>query len=266
MKVQNMKEKNACLNNLIPELDSDIIALSDANSIYPPDAIKKSVRNFYDKEVGCVCGKHCLYNPDDNIAGNGEGIYQNYETKIKKLESSFGTLISGNGSIFAFRRELHEPIPLNMPNDFFTPANIAINGKYVLFEEEYYCHKKASKKINDEYERHSRIASRGITAVLFLIGKALKERKFFIAFLLVSHRLLRWLSSIFLLVLLFSNILCQKGVFGFLLAIQACFYISALIAYVVSFFDDNSKLFYKPYYFLMMNKAGFKGPLYGHHR
>ena len=41
----------------IPLCKGEIIIFSDANAFYNVDAIKKIVRNFADKRVGCVSGR-----------------------------------------------------------------------------------------------------------------------------------------------------------------------------------------------------------------
>src|SRR5207249_6023044 len=110
--------KVACLNQVIPTLDSDLVVMSDANSMYDADSIRKLVRHFADDRVGCVCGRLAYLNPRRLAAGEGERLYWGYEGAIKLLESSLGSLLGANGAIYAYRRDLFRPVdPLMFCDD-----------------------------------------------------------------------------------------------------------------------------------------------------
>jgi cellulose synthase/poly-beta-1,6-N-acetylglucosamine synthase-like glycosyltransferase len=48
--------KTRALNRVIPRTHGDILVLSDANTMYWPDAIQKLIRHFADPSVGAVSG------------------------------------------------------------------------------------------------------------------------------------------------------------------------------------------------------------------
>ena len=62
----------------------DIVAFSDANALWPPDALAQLVSVFADPSVGYACGQVRLLQPDGT---NQEGLYWRYELIVRSLES-----------------------------------------------------------------------------------------------------------------------------------------------------------------------------------
>ncbi|HKQ97201.1 MAG TPA: glycosyltransferase, partial [Candidatus Polarisedimenticolia bacterium] len=71
--------KVACLNEVIPTLTSELVVMSDANSMYEPDALRRLVRHFAERRIGCVCGRLAYANPGRQAAGESERVYWGYE-------------------------------------------------------------------------------------------------------------------------------------------------------------------------------------------
>src|SRR5207248_2669140 len=93
--------KVAAQDRAVRETESEIVAFSDANATWAPDALRNLVRNFADPEVAYVCGRLELQSADgDNL----EGVYWRYELLTRDAESRLGSVTGGNGSIYALRR------------------------------------------------------------------------------------------------------------------------------------------------------------------
>ena len=76
----------------------EVVAFSDGNSTWAPDALRQLVANLADPEVAYVCGQLRL----QAAAGtNREGTYWRYEMKLREAESRLGSITGGNGSIYA---------------------------------------------------------------------------------------------------------------------------------------------------------------------
>ena len=71
-------------NVTVRGLDSDILAFSDANCAWEPDALTRLVRVFGDPEVAYVCGRLRLRSPEGT---NQEGLYWRYELWLRARES-----------------------------------------------------------------------------------------------------------------------------------------------------------------------------------
>ena len=65
----------------MPELTSEVVAFSDANATWAPDALRKLVRSFADPDVGYVCGRLELGQPDGT---SREPLYWRYELWVRE--------------------------------------------------------------------------------------------------------------------------------------------------------------------------------------
>src|SRR4051812_10725946 len=89
--------KLAALNRAVSESTRDVVAFSDANSKWEPDALRKLVRNLGDETVSYVCGKLRLERPDGT---NREGVYWRYELWLRESEARLGSITGGEGGGF----------------------------------------------------------------------------------------------------------------------------------------------------------------------
>ena len=80
------------------QASSDVVAFSDGNSTWSPDALRHLVANLADPDVAYVCGQLRL---QDAAGTNREGTYWRYEMKLREAESRLGSITGGNGSIYA---------------------------------------------------------------------------------------------------------------------------------------------------------------------
>jgi len=92
--------KVAAQDAAVATVDAEVVAFSDANSLWAPDALRVLVRNFADPDVGYVCGRVGLEESDGT---NREGLYWRYELWLRERESLLGSVTAGNGAIYAVR-------------------------------------------------------------------------------------------------------------------------------------------------------------------
>ena len=191
--------KTAGLNKTVPTLTGDIVVFSDANAMYEPDAWKKLVRNFADSEVGYVTGEARYLKNGQAPADVGERAYWGYEMQMKRLETQLGSMVGGDGAIYAIRRSLWQTLPEDAINDFLNPLQIVVAGWRGVYEPEAVCWEETGGGIKSEYKRRVRIVSRSWRAV-FQARHALNPFKVgLFAWSLWSHKVLRWMSGIFVL-------------------------------------------------------------------
>src|SRR5205807_2067744 len=79
-------------NRAVRETGGEILAFSDANAQWKPDALRKLVRNFADPDVAYVCGGH-FYEAADGT--NREGTYWRFEAWLRRNESALGSVTGG---------------------------------------------------------------------------------------------------------------------------------------------------------------------------
>jgi cellulose synthase/poly-beta-1,6-N-acetylglucosamine synthase-like glycosyltransferase len=190
--------KTAGLNRVVPQLTGDVVVFSDANALYEPDAIRKLVRNFSDPEVGCVTGEARYLKEDTTAASVGERAYWDYEILIKRLESSVGSMVGGDGAIYGIRRALWRELPEDAINDFLNPLQIVEGGMRGVYEPEAVAYEQTAGDTRREYRRRVRIVSRSWRAVFQARGVLNPFRVGLFAFCLISHKVLRWLTGVFL--------------------------------------------------------------------
>ncbi|MFQ5877221.1 MAG: glycosyltransferase family 2 protein [Acidobacteriota bacterium] len=250
--------KVSCLNEVIPTLKSDVVVMSDANSIYSTDALKRLVRHFADPRIGCVCGRLTYVNPTRQIAGDGERLYWSYEGAVKKLESALGQLLGANGAMYAFRSERFEPVDPLMFCDDVIPVRITLAGYLTIYDPEACCTEEAVSE-GAETRRRRRHASFGMRSMLRLTREALAAGRPLVAYQCVSHRILRWLGGPALLGMMTITPWLPPPWREAALAGQGTLYLAAGIGFIASRLRAGPSWLYLPYYFLVITVAGVAG-------
>ena len=191
--------KTVGLNRTVPRLDSDIVVFSDANAIYEPAAVRMLVRNFADAAVGYVTGEARYLKTGQAAADVGERAYWGYEMQMKRLETQIGSMVGGDGAIYAIRRPLWKTLPADAINDFLNPLQIVAAGWRGVYEPAAVCWEETAGGIRTEYRRRVRIVSRSWRAI-FQAGRVLNPFAVgLFAWSLWSHKVLRWASGLFVL-------------------------------------------------------------------
>jgi cellulose synthase/poly-beta-1,6-N-acetylglucosamine synthase-like glycosyltransferase len=203
--------------------------MSDANTLFAPDAISRLVRWFADPSVGVVCGKLVL--TDSETGRNVDGLYWRYETFLKQCEGRLGGLLGANGAIYAIRRELYRPIPDNtIIDDFVIPLYSKIKHRFqIVYDATAIAHEETAANIRQEFHRRVRIGSGGYQSLVHL-WPLLSPQHGWTSFTFIGHKLLRWLSPFFLLGAAATNVfLLPRPLYLGIMIGQVCFYITALV-------------------------------------
>lgn len=258
--------KRATLYKTVPLARGEIIVFSDANAMYGKDALKKLAMNFSDKRIGCVSGRLKYTAPRGGAAGKGEAAYWEFEFILKMMASrlfSLGGCGGVNGSIFAVRKELYNPIDRYRGDDFEISCRVEIGGRGVVMEPEAVSYEKPSQDSRQEFKRKVRLAAWNFKSALMLLSEALSRGRFLTASLLFSHRLLRYTTPVWLVLLAVSS-LFLPGSLRYAAAAQLIFYSAGLAGLAIeTYFGRASKFLTIPSYFFMVNCAAFLGIVKG---
>ncbi len=198
--------KTALLNEMIGQARGEILAYTDANCAWDRDALRWLVAPFADPGIGCVIGELSYTNVDDPTVAGGEGLYWRLENAIKEMESRLGGTLVANGSIYAMRRDLFQPLPAEISDDSVNPLRVLASGFRVVFQRRAVAREKAASRLGEEFRRKARMVTRQLGSHAHVRAFLWPPRPA-LAFRLLSHKLLRWLVPLFLAVALAANLL-----------------------------------------------------------
>jgi cellulose synthase/poly-beta-1,6-N-acetylglucosamine synthase-like glycosyltransferase len=205
--------------------EAEVVAFSDANATWAPDALRKVVRNLADPGVAYVCGRLRLEAPDGS---NKEGVYWRYELVTREGESRLGSVTAGNGSIYALRRSDYAEVDPRFGHDLSLPYLMVQRGKRAVYEPEALAFERPTPTNESEYRRKVRMFEH--SWLIVLRGRMLRGQRpgYFLA--LVSHRHLRYASGLLHLILLGSSIalIGQGAFYAVVLGVQLAVLLAAL--------------------------------------
>jgi cellulose synthase/poly-beta-1,6-N-acetylglucosamine synthase-like glycosyltransferase len=193
--------KVAAQNRAVRETSSDVVAFTDANSTWAPDALRALVRPFADPAVAYVCGR---LNVQADDGRNKEGLYWRYELGVRAAESRLDSVTGGNGSIYAVRRSEYVEVDPRFGHDLSLPYLMVQRGRRAVYESEANAFEKATPTTEDEYRRKVRMFEHCWAIVVE--GKILRRLRPLYLVEIVSHRHLRYASGVLHLVVLGTNI------------------------------------------------------------
>ncbi|HUP33387.1 MAG TPA: glycosyltransferase family 2 protein [Gaiellaceae bacterium] len=199
--------KVAAQDNAVRSTESEIVAFTDANATWAPDALRRLVANFADPEVAYVCGRLVLEAADGS---NREGLYWRYELAQREAESRLGSVTGGNGSIYAVRRSDYVEVDPKWGHDLAFPYRMVQAGRRAVYEPAARAFEKPTPSNQTEYRRKVRMFEH--CWEITLRGSMLKRLPPGYLVQVVSHRLLRYGSGIFHVILLATSLaLVREG-------------------------------------------------------
>jgi cellulose synthase/poly-beta-1,6-N-acetylglucosamine synthase-like glycosyltransferase len=257
---EKRKGKIAAQNYTLPKLNGEIIIITDADTFCAANSVKKLVRHFSDKSVGSAIAKVVWINKDDNLITKGGDLYYRYELFIREKESNLGILGLGSTGLMAFPKRLFTSIPHFLAEDTFLPLYFLRNGYKVVYEPESLALTMAASDIEGECRIRERNANIDTHAVLYMKDLLNPIRHFGIFFMLLSHKLGRWLIPFFMPIILGMNFLLRgRAPYDFILLLQSLFYSLAIFGYIFCVLKRQVKYLQIPYYFCLINFAASVG-------
>ena len=249
--------KAAALKHGIKEIDTEIVMMTDANTMLNPEAVREVARLMQDPKVGCVSGeKKVMARSNSDEAAQGEGLYWKYESTLKRLDSELYSAMGAAGELCVIRRQLMTDIPDDtLLDDFIISMEIVKKGYKIAYTSNAYAMEYGSADLHEESKRKRRIAAGGLQSCWRLRSLMNPLRHPVVAFQFVSHRVLRWtITPVCLFALVPLNtllVLSGEGiVYTIIWILQILFYASAAAGVRIS------------KYFIFMNLNVFRGMAY----
>jgi cellulose synthase/poly-beta-1,6-N-acetylglucosamine synthase-like glycosyltransferase len=201
----------------VRQAHGEIVAFSDANALWEPDAARILVGAFDDPKVGYACGQVRFVRAGeatgaadtataDAGAPNQEGVYWRYELAVRGLESRLSSITAGNGAIYATRRESYMVVDPIMGHDLSLPFNMVKRGLRAVYVPGARAEEKMVPSLAGEFARKRRMMSH--TWPIVLRGGMLSPRGYppGYAVMILSHRLLRYGTAALHTIALAANI------------------------------------------------------------
>lgn len=205
--------KAATIEAAVAATQSEILVMTDANSMFAPGALRALVRPFADPQVGGVAGNQVYQHGGMNEAtAAGERRYWDFDRLLKRAESEAGNVIGATGAIYAIRRRLFRPLRPDVSDDFYTSLGVIDQGRRLVFVDEAVASEPVMATRSLEFQRKVRVMTRGLRCVVAMPHLLDPRRTGFYALQLVSHKILMRLMAVPLVILAAASLsLSQRG-------------------------------------------------------
>jgi cellulose synthase/poly-beta-1,6-N-acetylglucosamine synthase-like glycosyltransferase len=249
--------KTAAQNAAVELARGEVVLFSDATTLYQPDVLRAMLPNFADASVGCVAGKLVYVDPAATSVGRGAKSYWGYETFLKTHESLACSLIGASGCLYAVRRSAYVPLYHEACSDFIIATKMVEQGLRAVYEPRAVCTEETNRQADKELRMRVRVIAQTYTD-LWRHRRLLNPlRGGFYAVELLSHKVMRYLVPLFLLLTLVSSAaLAPRSLFfAAAFAGQAAFYAAALTGWLLERAGARVPLLSLPHYFVLANLA-----------
>ena len=177
-----------------PHLRGDVIVSIDASILIPRESLKPLVRALLDPAVGLASGRDVSTGDETREGNRAESSYVGLEMHLRALETRVHSIVGASGCFYANRRALHEEqLPEHLARDFAAASVARRRGYRAVSVDEALCIVPRTPTLKAELRRKSRTMARGLATLMFLREMMNPFRYGSYAFMLVSHKLVRWL-------------------------------------------------------------------------
>lgn len=260
VRIPERRGKTNAQNEGVKQAKGEILVFSDATTVYHPQALMYLAANYQDPTVGAVSGRYQYFDANETSpTGLGTIAFWNYENNIKVRQSRISTLTGCCGCIYSVRKSIYTDLAPDIISDLVQPLWVIQRGYRVIFEDRALAYEQTTESTSEEFTMRVRVITRGMRGLLS-VPELLKPWKHpWMAFQLFSHKVLRWMVPVLLLLLLADNlVLIHQPYFRGLLILQVGFYALALLQAMVPL-HRRWKPLGVPLYFCTLNAAAFVG-------
>ncbi len=249
--------KTAAQNEAVQLARGEVILFSDATTLYQTDVLRALVPNFADESVGCVAGRLIYVDPGATAVGQGAKSYWGYESFLKRHESRACSLIGASGCLYAVRRTAYVPLYHEACSDFIIATKMVEQGLRAVYEPAAVCVEETNQRADRELRMRVRVITQTFTDLWRHRALMNPLRSGFYAIELLSHKVMRYLVPVFLLLLLITSaLLAPRSIFYAVAFLgQLCCYAAAALGWLCERMGVRVRLLAMPQYFVLANLA-----------
>jgi len=209
----------------------ELLLFLDIRPSLGTDSLHLLLSNFSDPEVGCVTGEVVLREDGhDSVTKAVGSLYWPYEQWIRSCESKVYSPVGVYGGFYAVRRKLATTLPeATVLDDMLQPLNVIRQGYRSVLDARAKVYDIWPKNVKNEFNRKVRTLAGNFQ--LLQLAPWLLSRKNRVRFELISHKLLRLLVPVLLVVLLSTSALLamRSRLYAVALAAQLVLYVIAAL-------------------------------------
>jgi cellulose synthase/poly-beta-1,6-N-acetylglucosamine synthase-like glycosyltransferase len=177
----------------------EIVVNVDASVLIDAQSLTHLVRALGDPTVGVASSRDVSVGEESIDGNSGESGYVGYEMWVRALETRVYSIVGASGSFFAMRRSVHQPdFPEGLSRDFAAALLAVEKGYRAVSVEEAICFVPRTHSLSREYHRKARTMARGLQTLWYKRHLMNPVRYGLFAWMLISHKLCRWLASLLL--------------------------------------------------------------------
>ena len=205
--------KAAALNRAVSQCQGEVLVFTDADNQWADDTLRQLLVPLATPGVGGCAGQMIIPRPGKGLS-LGDSLYRHFEGWVRRVENRTGCMVSADGALLALRRELFQPIPPQVNDDFFISTCAPAAGQHLVYVPEAVVLDYGVDEAGKQFRRRQRVTVGGLQSLAARrqLLNPLPHGLYAIA--LISHKLLRRLAPVLLLPLLLSNLwLLDDGAF-----------------------------------------------------
>jgi cellulose synthase/poly-beta-1,6-N-acetylglucosamine synthase-like glycosyltransferase len=248
--------KTETQNQAVCAANGEIIIFSDATTKYHKDAVRKIIRNYGDPTVGAVSGRYNYITEKGSAMGRATILFWKYENFIKSCQTQIKTITGCCGCIYSVRKALYVPLRRDITSDLVEPLKILERGYRIAFEPQAIAYETTTEHSSEELEMRIRVITQGMNGLLHMKQLLNPLRHGFVGVQLLSHKVLRWLIPIMMVILFISNwFLLGYWFYDLVFYLQMGIYGLAAAGWWLDRYGVKAKLTSLPLYFCVINIA-----------
>lgn len=234
-----------------------ILCFTDADTEFTPGSLESAVKYFSDPRVGLVGGHHLPYWPASDSASRAEGVFRRLDNFLRRMEGDLGWLLSASGTFIMMRRELYEPLPNHLNNDFAMPLSVLAQGYATKFDQHALVGSLFPAATRDLLPRRKRTIIRALST----LARHRCQLPWYLRLVLFWHKTVRFYGLPLQVAILAANLLLvalHPGAFWTsMLGLQAIFYLAAGLGGLAEQCHWQIPFVYLPFQFTLQNAVAF---------
>ena len=210
VKVRVFKERTGkpdVINQLAEKAKGEVLVITDANVMLDESTLLTLSLSFSNKDVALVDTRMVNTSLKRDGISHQEKFYIGREVRIKNQESIlWGSMMGPFGGCYAVRKQNYTPVPSHfLVDDFYVNMSVLKQGFKCVSNINANVYEDVSNDLKEEFRRKKRISA-GNFQNLQKFRSLLFSRRRGVAFCFFSHKVLRWIVPLLVLVTLSSSL------------------------------------------------------------